>query len=144
MNRETLWPIVRERATMDRLDYLDAWGNTGNEAVLCETQAEIDRFNALKGVGFKDALRMDREGVRLAFLSAECWYSGLYDAQVGQEKRKALAAYKRVREVRLKLFGETQNEAMMERCVSVPIHKVGELVKSGLAPTEFLATLKHH
>ncbi len=141
MNRETLWPIVRERATMDRLDYLEAWGNTGNENVLNETRAEIERFKTLKGTGFKDALLMDREGVRLAFLAAEYWYSGLYDAQVGREKRKALAGYKRVREVRLKLFGKTQNETMMERCVSVPTHKVGELVKSGLAPTDFLATL---
>ena len=141
MNRETLWPIVRERAKMDRLDYLEAWGNTGNELVLSETRAEIERFKSLKGAGFKDALLMDREGVRLAFLAAECWYSGLYDAQVGQEKRKALAAYKRIREVRLKLFGKTQAETMMERSVSVPIHKVGELVKSGLAPIEFLATL---
>jgi hypothetical protein len=126
---------------MDRLAYLEAWGKTGNEAVLGGTRAEIERFKALKGASFKSALLMDREGVRLAFLAAECWYSGLYEAQVGQEKRRALAGYKRVREVRLKLFGKTQNETMMERCVSVPIHKVGELVKSGLAPTEFLATL---
>jgi hypothetical protein len=126
---------------MDRRDYLEAWANTGNEIVLSETRAEIERFKSLKGAGFKDALLMDREGVRLAFLAAECWYSGLYDAQVGQEKRKALSAYKRVRGVRLKLFGKTNNEEMIERCVSVPIHKVGELVNSGLAPKEFLAKL---
>lgn len=142
MNRDTLWTIVRERAVMDRECFLDAWSGTGDVEVIDTTNAEIARFNAIKGKTFKDSLVADREGVRLALLCAESWYSGSKSAQVGREKRHATAMYKRTHELRLKLFGQTWLEAMCDNSVSVPIHKVWDLVKSGLEPHEFLATLK--
>jgi hypothetical protein len=139
LNREALWAIVRERAVMDRMDFLDAWANTGNEPVSNEIKAVIERFKNLKGVAFKDALLQDREGVRLAFHSAECWYEGLFDAQVGLEKKKALSAYKKVREARIKLFGLTEQEVVIKRSVSIPTHKIPLFLESGLTPEEFLA-----
>ena len=141
MNRETLWPVVRERAVMDRESFLDAWSGTGNTRVMDDTNAEIARFNALKGKTFKDSLASDPEGVRLAMLCAESWYSGSEDAQVGREKRHAAAMYKRVRDLRSRLFGQTRLEAMCDNSISVPIHKIRDMEKSGLAPREFLATL---
>ena len=74
-------------------------------------------------------------------LCAESWYSGSEDAQVGREKRHAAAMFKKVQDVRSKLFGETRLEAMCDNSVSVPIHKIIDMEKSGLAPREFLATL---
>ena len=126
---------------MDRESFLDAWNGTGNVQVIDDTNAEIARINALKGKTFKDSLVADREGVRLAMLFAESWYSGSEDAQVGREKRHAAAMFKRVHDLRSKLFGQTRLEAMCDNSVSVPIHKIRDLEKSGLAPREFLATL---
>ena len=74
-------------------------------------------------------------------LCAESWYSGSEDAQVGREKRHAAAMFKRVHDLRSKLFGKTRLEAMCDNSVSVPIHKIIDMEKSGLAPREFLATL---
>lgn len=143
MNRETLWPTVRERAVMDRESFLDAWSGTGDAQVIDDTNAAIARFNAIKGKTFKDSLVADREGVRLALLCAESWYSGSQSAQVGREKRHAAAIYKRAHELRMKLFGNTQLETMLKNTVSVPIHKISDMEKSGLAPRDFLATLNH-
>lgn len=126
---------------MDRESFLDAWSGTDNTQVVGDTSAEIARFQALKGKAFKEALDADREGVRLALLSAEFWFSGVQVAQVGREKRKAATMYRRVHDLRSKTFGRTRLEAMVESAVAVPIHMAGELLKSGLAPTEFLATL---
>jgi hypothetical protein len=127
---------------MDRESFLEAWNGTGNVQVINDTKSEIARFNALKGKTFKDSLVADREGVRLAMLSAESWYSGSEDAQVGREKRHAAAMFKRAHNLRSKLFGKTRIEAMCDNSVSVPMHKIREMEKSGLAPREFLATLK--
>jgi len=126
---------------MDREGFLDAWSGTDNSQMIDDTNAEIARFNAIKGKTFKDSLVTDREGVRLALLCAESWYLGSASAQVGREKRHAAAMYKRVHELRSKLFGRTRLEAMCENSVSVPIHKISDMKKSGLAPREFLATL---
>jgi hypothetical protein len=142
LNREALWAMVRDRAVMDRMDFLEAWSNTGNEPAINEIKSVIERFKGLKGVAFKDALLRDRDGVRLAFHSAECWYTGLYDAQVGLEKKKALSAYKRVREARLKVLGHTEQEVVIKRSVSIPIHNIPLFLESGMTPEEFLATQK--
>ena len=123
---------------MDRVSFLDAWSGTGNNQVIDDTKAEIARFNAIKGKTFKESLVADREGVRLALLCAESWYSGSKDAQVDREKRHAAAMYKRVQELRKKLFGKTQLETMIGNAVAVPMHKIIDMEKSGLAPREFL------
>ena len=141
VNRETLWPIARERAVLDREDFLDAWSGTGDSQVIDDTNVEIARFNAIKGKTFKDSMATDREGVRLALLCAESWYSGSADAQVGREKHHATAMYKRVNELRLKLFGKNKLEEIFDNSVAVPIHKIKDLEKSGLTPRDFLATL---
>lgn len=144
MTRDNFWSIVRERAVRDRESYLDAWGGTGNVEVATQTSAEITRFNAFKGVTFKRSLEIDKEGVRLALLCAECWYESLADSQVGKEKKDAASMFRRVTELRMKMFGRTQLEATLadrENVVSVPIHKVHALIESGLSPTEFLSTL---
>ena len=126
---------------MDRESFLDAWSGTGNVRVIDDTNAEIARFNAIKGKTFKDSLGSDREGVRLALLCAESWYSGSESAQVGREKRHAATMYRRAHELRTKLFGNTQLETMLENTVSVPTHKIRDMEQSGLAPRDFLATL---
>lgn len=128
-------------AVLDRESYLEAWENTGNEAMIAEIEAEIARMKALKGIPLAQALTTDREGVRLALLAAQCWFESLADSQVGKEKKSAAAMAKRVSQRRKELFGRTKLEAAVASAVSVPIHKVGEMIQSGLAPTEFLATL---
>lgn len=143
VTRDNFWSIVREHAVRDRESYLDAWSGTGNVAVLTQTNAEIVRFNAFKGVTFKRYLESDKEGVRLALLCAEGWYESLADAQAGKEKKYATHMFRRVNELRMKLFGRTRLEAMLADCekfVIVPIHKVQARIQSGLSPTEFLTT----
>lgn len=145
MTRDKFWSIVREHAVRDRESYLDAWGVTGNVDVATKTNAEVARFNAFKGVTFKRSLDSDKEGVRLALLCAECWYESLADCQVGKEKKSAKNMFLRVHALRLKLFGRTQLEATLadsKNMVNVPMHRVSALLESGLAPNEFLATLK--
>lgn len=137
----TLWSQVQERAIRDREDYLDAWRGTGNEAVIRDIEAEIARTKALKGLQLARAIAVDREGVRLAFLAAQCWFESLADAGVGAEKTAATVMANRVTEKRIKLFGRTRLEVEMARAVSVPTHQVGKMVQSGLAPSEFLGTL---
>jgi hypothetical protein len=128
---------------MDRESFIDAWGNTGDDQVIADTTSEIARFRTLKGKTFKESVSADREGVRLALLAAECWYSGSESAQVGREKRHAAAMYKRVHQLRSKLFGSTLIEVTLKNAVSIPTHKVSEMIKSGLTPTEFLASLNN-
>jgi hypothetical protein len=134
MNRESLWPTVCDRALMDRESFLEAWSGTGDNQVKDDINAEIARFRLLKGKTLKESMAADREGVRLAMLSAECWYLGTESAQVGREKKHAAAMYKRVHEVRSKLFGRTKLESMIANSVSVPLHKVKDLIKVGLDP----------
>lgn len=135
-NRESLWKIAVNKAVLDRHAFLDAWGGTGNTEVLQQTGEEIDRFLAFKGKSFKEALVADREGVRLALLSSENWFEGLADAQVGKEKRAAASLFKQVNALRCKLFGLTRVEFELSKMVSVPMHKVLELMKSGLGHSE--------
>lgn len=136
MNRDTLWTIARERAVLDRQEFLACYGGVNADA-----ESEIERFHVFKGMPFKESMSLDREGVRLALLAAECWYTGSCDAQVGREKRHASAMYKRVHELRCKLFGLTRLESEMRKCVSVPLHEVGEIMKAGLAKPGTFCTL---
>jgi len=136
LNRESLWKIVVNKAVLDRHAFLDAWEGTGNTEVLQQTGEEIARFLAFKGKSFKEAVAADREGVRLTLLSSENWFEGLADAQVGKEKRAAASTFKQVNALRCKLFGLTRMESEMSKMVSVPMHKVLEMVKTGLAQPE--------
>ena len=139
--KKSLWAKIQEMAVLDRESYLDAWKNTGNEKLIIEIEDEIARTKALKGLQLTKAMITDREGVRLAFLAAQCWFEALADSQVGAEKTLAIAMAKRVTEKRNKLFGRTKLEAMVVDTVSVPIHKVGQMLQSGLPPREFLDAL---
>lgn len=138
MNRNEIWTTVRRVAILDREEFLEAWEGTDNQEVISDTCTKIERFKKLKATDFKAAMDADSEGVRQALLSAEIWFRGLSDANVGKEKRHAQAMYKRVFKLRMNLFGKTQTEAVIENCVSVPIHRVTKLIESGMSPSEFL------
>lgn len=143
MNRDAFWAVARDKAVLDRESFADAWGGTGNVENITQTNAEITRFNALNGLTFKQSLKADTEGVRLALLAAQCWYESLADSQAGNERRSAATMARQVTDLRMHLFGCTQLESVIQNSVSVPIHLVGKLLESGLAPAEFLATVNH-
>jgi hypothetical protein len=129
------WSMVRERAVRDRESYLEAWGETGNLEVIAQTNAEISRFNAFKGMTFKQSLVADKEGVRLALLCAEIWYESLAECQVGKEKQEAIKILRRVYNLRMKLFGQTRIEAALSH------HRTHALIPGKIFPTELFADM---
>lgn len=120
---DDLFKTVLIRAICDRESFKDAVSN--DENMVKETIAEIARIKALEGLTLKAAVIADKEAVRLACLNAESWYLGVADSWGnGRAANEANASYKKIRALRMKLFGATALESKMEKMVSLPIKEL--------------------
>lgn len=119
-----------EGAILDRESLADAYGYEGSEAN--EAVADVKRLGSLRR---KRLSSMSADALSLAFKAlvwAEQWESGLADANPpgSEDRRTAALAAASYRELRLRRWGKTQFEAIMERAVSVPIDEIPALRRS--------------
>lgn len=109
-----------EPAILDRESYADAVSPKAPEGQ--QALALAQKFPGLRGKRLDKLTADELETARLVLIFAEQWESGYADANPGEpHKRNALAAAKRSRELRLRLFGQTRFEAMVARTTAVPL-----------------------
>lgn len=123
LKRDDMLKRILVSAEKDRDAFVDAL--CGDVQMVDVTRAEIARINGLKGLGLKEALARDEEGVRLACLFSEQWYRGVADAYgVGREATQAMSMSKLVRAFRIKRFGSTALEVEMRKMVLLPFQEI--------------------
>lgn len=118
-----------EPAALDRESYADAVKGSPEEQ---DALAMAERTRTLRGKKLAKLAGDDLETARLTLLFAEQYETGFADSNPGEpHKTKALQAAKRIREVRIRLFGRTAFEVMVSRCVSVPVQDILNTARRG-------------
>lgn len=111
---------------------------SADEEMVEKTISEIARIKALDGLTLKAAIAADKEAVRLACLNAESWYLGVADSWgKGRAANEANASYKKIRALRMRLFGATALEDKMDKMRSLPIREILDRAKSEATVMEF-------
>ena len=125
MKQVDLLRSILARAEMDRDAYIWAVGASSDEAA--QTRLIVERIRGLVGKTLAEVLKTDREALRLACMYAESWYTGVAEAQVDDEKKRAQTMWNAVHGFRLKTFGKTRSEQLLESAtlVAVPLTEVG-------------------
>lgn len=119
----TLLQQAIEPAINDRLGFADCYPKGAPEAT--EARALIEKIRALRDRAFNDLSEAEREIARLTFLFAQQWEEGYADSKPGRQyEQKALAAARRYREVRLRLFGRTVLEVVLASAKPVAFDEI--------------------
>jgi len=105
-------------AILDRKDFSDAYGNRGIESE--EALSLIASLIALKGKSFKTMTQDEQSIAREAFIYGEQWNEGLIQARVNtKQSRNRIDWY---REVRIRRWGRTKLESILENTSTISIH----------------------
>lgn len=117
---DTLLKTAIEAAMLDRESFEDAVrGDAGAQAAARET---LEKLKALKGKKLAAMSADEQHTAMLAFLYGEQWEIGYADCNPGPEyEKKSRAVAARYREVRLRRWGKTQLEVLLESATPVSI-----------------------
>jgi hypothetical protein len=125
LSDNTLFQRAIVLAVQDRISLSDAYPE--NSEHWRSAREEALQIRALKGRHIDELGEDEQNAGFLAFVHAEQWVESLAESNPGpkveEENRRALRLF---REVRLRRWGKTQLEAMMENAVSVDVRKLME------------------
>jgi hypothetical protein len=125
LSDNTLFQRAIPLAVQDRISLSDAYPENSDHWV--SAREETRQIRALKGRHIDELGEDEQHAGFMALVHAEQWVESLADANPGpkveEESRRALRLF---REVRLRRWGKTQLEAMMENAVSVDVRTLME------------------
>ena len=132
LSDNTLFQRAVVLAIQDRNALADAYPKGSPHGL--EAREEARRIQALKGKHIDALTDADQPDAFAAFVNAELWVSGLIGTNQGKavedDSRRQLRLF---REVRLRRWGKTQLEVMMETARSVDVRTLAE--KGASAPS---------
>lgn len=120
LSPDTLLQRAIDPAVQDRITLADAYSREGEVAE--EAIETAKQIQALKGRKLVSLNAEECEAARLAFIFAEQWESSLADSWgTARERQRSLQQARLFREFRIRVWGKTQMEAMMETATAVNV-----------------------